>query len=468
MKRLGFGVALLLLASAPLGAAPEPPQGPAAAPSPRAEADRSLRLGLEDGWRMALARSPRLQAALARVLQARETAEVAASPARPQATLSGFREQLRTTPTAPVQFSSFAAQTRLLTGTTLPYLQGDAVEYGSSQVQLEVRQLLFDGGQVEAQVASARASEGQAEAALVGTARDLRLDLEQAWLDLLEARSRLELADQALALSREQQKMTEARFEAGAAARADVVFARVPVARAELDRVEAGRALSTAQAALNRLLGLPLGTPLEVEEPPAPAPPVGTVEEAEAGAREDRPEVREARAALEAARKGDEAARSGTDPRLYAVGSTNGVGYNSQLFPLDYGWRVALEAQWSLLDGNRTVHEASRARARILEAEAQLREVEDSVALEVRRAWLEVGASEASVRSAAVEDERAEEALAMARGRYQSGVAVFLEVSQAQVDLLAARSRWTQAHYAALRARSRLDRALALSPDPGL
>lgn len=420
-----------------------------------------LRLTMEEASRIALARSPRIAAALARVEGAREAAEVAAAPARPQARLSGYREQIRTVPGPPLTLGLFAGA---FTGQNL--LQTEAVEYGDTTAQLEVRQLLFDGGQVEARIAEARAAQGQAEAALVGAAQALQLDVRRAYLDVLQARSQERLVAQAEEVARQERERATARFEAGAAARADVVFAEVPVARAELDRVRVQQSVGASLAALNRLLGLPLDTPLALAEP-GPAEPIpGTVAQAEAEARTARAEVRQAEAGVEAARRGREAADAGNDPQLYAVGSTNGVAYDNDWFPVDYGWRVALEAQWALLDGNRTVHEVRRADARIREAEAQLQDVREGVALEVRQAWLDVATLHRAFETAKVEVERAEEALAMATGRYETGVATFLEVSNAQVDLLSARTRQVQAWYDYLRARARLSYARGEAPAP--
>lgn len=418
-----------------------------------------LRLTMEEASRIALARSPRVAAALAQVDGARESAEIAAAPARPQARLSGYREQVLTTPGPPLTLGIFAGA---FSGQNL--LQTEAVEYGDTTAQLEVRQLLFDGGLVEARIAEARAAQGQAEAALVATAHALHLEVQRAYLDVLQARSQETLVAEAEEVAREERLRAETRFEAGAAARADVVFAQVPVARAELDRVRVQQALGSSTAALNRLLGLPLDTPLILAEPGVPAEIPGTVEEAEAQARSSRPEVRQAEAVLDGARRGREAADAGNDPQLYAVGSTNGVAYNEDLLPLDYGWRVALEAQWSFLDGNRSLHEVRRADARIREAEARLQDAREGVALEVRQAWLDVQTLHRAFETARVEVQRAEEALAMASGRYETGVSTFLEVSTAQVDVLSARTRRVQAWYDYLRARARLSHARGESP----
>ncbi len=425
-----------------------------------------VRLALEEGWRLALACNPGVQAALERVAQASEQTRMASSSGRVQATLMGLREQVRTTPGPPTVLEAYGLPSGFgEVGQGLRF-QTEPYEYGSSQFQLEIRQLLLDGGRVAAQVASTRALEGQAEALLVSATRDLRWQLEQAWLSVLEADARVDLAEESEALTLEQQRLTQARYEAGSAARADVVFARVPVARSGLDRVQARTQAASARAALNRLLGLPLGTPLQLEEPPAPAALEGTVDQAEDRARRQRAEVLQAGALIESARQELRVAEAGGDPRLDAVASANGVAYDEELLPVDCGWRVALEARWTLVDGGQVGHDSARARARIREVEALARQARDQVGLEARQAWLEAEAAEVALEASQVEVERAREALAMARGRYASGVALFLEVSQAQVDLLAARSRQTTARYALLRARTRLDRACGVDP-PG-
>ena len=58
------------------------------------------------------------------------------------------------------------------------------------------------------------------------------------------------------------QKKTQARYDAGTVARLDVVNAQVARAQAENDLIANERDIANARAALNRLLGRPLGAPL--------------------------------------------------------------------------------------------------------------------------------------------------------------------------------------------------------------
>ena len=64
-------------------------------------------------------------------------------------------------------------------------------------------------------------------------------------------------------MSRQFLDKTEERFRGGTVARLDVLKARVDLSKAENDLIANERAISTARAGLNKLLGRPLGTDLE-------------------------------------------------------------------------------------------------------------------------------------------------------------------------------------------------------------
>jgi outer membrane protein TolC len=428
---------------------PQPPPSPPAAAGPAPE------LSLPDAARLALARNPKIAAALARLEAAREEAEVAASPARPQITLTGFRDYQRTPQGPPVEVSLF--------GRTQSF-QSQPLTYQSVRAQLELRQLLFDGGRVAARIAQARAVQGQAEQGLAAAWNGLYLEVQNAYLEALEARALLEATRQSLEVARQNLQMAEAQFRAGTAARAEVVFARVPVAQAELEVTRAEQRVATTSAALNRVLGLPQDTLLQLVEPQDPGPVTRdlptSIQEALAG----RPELLALRAEEEAARRGVEAARRESHPQLYAVGDVSGAGYQGQVLPRSEGWRLALELNWPLSQGNRTTHEVAAAEARLREAQARYQDESQAVELQVREAYLAVGAAAQAYAAAEVEQERAREALAMAQGQYRAGVGTFLQVDQARADLSRATARRLSAFYDYQRARARLAWARGETP----
>jgi cobalt-zinc-cadmium efflux system outer membrane protein len=86
-------------------------------------------------------------------------------------------------------------------------------------------------------------------------------------------------------------KKTQVRFDAGTAARLDVLKAQVDLAQSENDLLANARDLANARSALNRLLGRPLGFGVEAAESLAVPPDLPALDSMGALARLRRPEL---------------------------------------------------------------------------------------------------------------------------------------------------------------------------------
>jgi cobalt-zinc-cadmium efflux system outer membrane protein len=96
-------------------------------------------------------------------------------------------------------------------------------------------------------------------------------------------------------------KKTEAKFAAGSVARLDVIRAQVGVAQAENDLIANSRDVANATAALNRVLGRPLGLPIALVDSLSAPDHVPTLDAIEARALANRPELRQLEHQLRAA-----------------------------------------------------------------------------------------------------------------------------------------------------------------------
>jgi len=94
----------------------------------------------------------------------------------------------------------------------------------------------------------------------------LVLETQTNYLELYRAMDRLNLAGQALARAREQQRLAEVAFQAGTVARSDILVAQAHVAAAEAQIFAAESSVQTARAALNKSLGRPLADLVELPE----------------------------------------------------------------------------------------------------------------------------------------------------------------------------------------------------------
>jgi len=216
-------------------AIPAHAQGPATPPA--------LTLTRRQAVDTALAHNPQLTVAREQLAQAR--AQATETAAFPDPTLNGDLNGQRSA-------TGFKTNTGsdIGVGLTLPFPTKFVLlnKVGNANVDA----VAFNYGQLRQQTASQTA---QAYDALIVALRH---------------RADLQLGD---SLARDFLKKTQVRFDAGTAARLDVLKAQVDLGQAENDLLANQRDLANARAALNRLLGRPLGFGVEAAEslsvPPA-------------------------------------------------------------------------------------------------------------------------------------------------------------------------------------------------------
>jgi outer membrane protein TolC len=121
-----------------------------------------------------------------------------------------------------------------------------------------------------------------------------------------------------------------------------------------------------------------------------------------------------------------------------------------------------LSLQWSIFDSGLTPGRVQEAGANLLGARARLRQTEQTVASEVTQAYLNVQTAAQKVVQAKAEVDNAENSLNLAMGRYRSGVAAYIEVTDAETALLTARTNQVNSLYGLSIARAALQRALGI------
>ena len=257
-------------------------------------------------------------------------------------------------------------------------------------------------------------------------------------------------------------KRTEARFEAGTAARLDVIKARVDVAQAETDLIANERDIATAQGSLNRLVGRPVSTPIAPVDSltmPADLPDSATIEQV---ALARRPEL----ASLESQRQGARAATALTR-EYWLPDITLGVTRDykdpagSPLFTT--GLALPLPAFFWQHSRGETAQAVHFER----ELAATARDLRAEVAQDVRSAYATASTSMRQVTF--LRDQlvpAAREAFRVASTSYALGGSSALEVLDARRVLLDAQNQLAEALAAANTARADLDRALGVAPSP--
>ena len=122
-------------------------------------------------------------------------------------------------------------------------------------VNLVVSYPIFDGGRLRAELTTAELQREQAALTLRRTLNDIRLQVEQAYLNLQNACERLAAAQEAVKEASETARLTEEAYRAGVASLLDVLNAQVALAQAETQELQARYDLRRALFALRHAIG---------------------------------------------------------------------------------------------------------------------------------------------------------------------------------------------------------------------
>ena len=311
----------------------------------------------------------------------------------------------------------------------------------SATAQLSLQWLLFDFGGRQAALAGAEAARAAALATFAGAAQDVVQETALAYNGYVSAKASAKAADASVAFAEASLAAATAREKAGVAIKSDRLQADAAFARALLEQRQARGTLETQRGRLLTALSLPPDGAIDVAEP---APANSAISRASARALLEeaarlRPDLRLQAATLESARAAVAQAQAARRPSVsMGAGPSLSVGTQGQDSAIaTAGVTLSIPLFNS---GGRT--------AALREAEAERDRAEANLALAGQQAALEVWGryQDLETASANLETARrllvsAEEAAALAQGRYKAGLAGITELLDAQSSLISARQQ---------------------------
>lgn len=424
--------------------APPPGSAPASPPAAGATAPAARVLTLDEALRIGLKRQPQMRQAQAGVEAARGRVDQALAPLLPQ--LTGSASYERTSGTSGQAFDVF---TGAAAGARDLYSVG-----------LTGRLTVWDFGQTPNRWRAARAAASGEERFAEGTARSVALAIRTTYFNAVASRSLVVVARDRVTNEEKHFQQVKAFVEVGTRPRIDLVTERANLANARVQLIQAENDYATARVQVEQAIGVTDLGPWEVADQtlePVPGEEAALevlLQEALAA----RPDL----AALSEQRRAQEltvsALQGGYLPSLGVQASVAGQGPRPG--DLSEAWSTAVTLSWPLFQGGLTRGQVREAKANATALDAQLESLRQQVRLDVEQARLGVRAAVASLSASKDASESAREQLALAEGRYQTGVGSVLELSDAQLALTTALAQQVQAEFSLATARSQLLRAL--------
>ena len=445
--------------SAPGAASAHPPAPPPAASRSGASSADTLVIPLAEAVGRALRSGDEARIADASVDLADAQVGVARSSALPQLRLSN---------------TSYTHTIQSARGQAVGQLFNQANTYSAVA---NLSQTIFQGGRA---MAGWRAGNRLADAAVLTrseTRQDIALGVARAYLTVLLNHELLAIQEANARLADERLAQVEGFEKAGRAARYDVLRARVERANIEPQLIQARSDERLAELELKRLLNLPADQPVRLSTSldTAAVSAVATRVAADTvGARMDaRPAVRAAELTARARHDGITVARADLLPTISVFAQT---GY--QAFPTinrlpvkkgaivqvpcapgsaadrictgqNGGWfddrSVGVQVSWTPFDGLRAKSNIDVAQAQARLADAQLAQEREAVTLEIAGARAEFQRAASVFEANRQNASEAEEAFRLAQIRYTRGLGTQLDVSDAQIALMTARTNQARA-----------------------
>ncbi|MEJ5296413.1 MAG: TolC family protein [Armatimonadota bacterium] len=327
-----------------------------------------------------------------------------------------------------------------------------------------LRQPVDISGILGAAVEAADYQKIAAELDLISARYDVALAVQSAYLAVLRARDAREVSREEVQSLKTYLELAKARYEAGTAAQFDVLRAQTQLAAAEQRLISAENAVRLAEVGLASVIGVTLPPSLELQPPPdvrAEAPdPQDAVEAAVKG----RPEVASAEAAVRAAERGVHIARAGLRPSLQVAANYNYNGNTTIFQPRTFTADAVVSVSIPIFDNGVTRGKVEEAEAGVEAARARRERVLLNVRQEVEQAISSVENARKRLEVAEATLKEASEAFRLAKVRYESGVGLLVETTDAQVAYTAAQTNVVSAKYDLYLAQIQLARALGLPP----
>jgi outer membrane protein TolC len=285
-----------------------------------------------------------------------------------------------------------------------------------------------------------------AKADFNGSAEQVAAQVARAYLAAVRADADVEAAKANVSLSEAVLEQAENQKAAGTGTGIEITRARVQLANDRQHLLVTENSRRAASLQLLRAIGLRLDTDLVLTDKLQYTPVDAlTLDEAKARAMRDRPDLEAQREREGTAHVNETAVRAERFPVVSAFGDygASGTGLDGSLPTRTVGISMRIP----LFDGSKREARRTEALSQYRAEKVKTNDLREQIELDVRLALDELRSAEDQVKVAKEGLELAENELAQARRRYDAGVAVTVEVTDAQNRLERARDNQTSALY---------------------
>jgi len=298
---------------------------------------------------------------------------------------------------------------------------------------------------------------------------DLIQKVKTAYFNLLLTEKMLFVAEDAVTSLVSHESDSQKLYDHGVIRLNDLLRAKVALANVKQDRERARSHVKMAVSDLNRWMGYDINRAVDIED-------IDTVSATEyqlgmltEKGMKNRPILKVLDLGVKTLGGAIKLEKSAYYPKIALIGSYqqdgDDPGAADNDFSNDHNTSLTLQARWTFFESGKKRAKVQKARHDRQALVEKIKEVEDSVKLEIKYAWLDLGVAQKNIETSKASLGQAKENWRITNLGYKHQVATSTEVLDARTDLTQADSNYYQALYGYLIALADLKRSIGESPD---
>lgn len=331
--------------------------------------------------------------------------------------------------------------------------------------QLSLRQPLFHGPAIPAALRAAKLYALWSDAMIRAALQGVIFEATKAYYDALLAHVLARVQEQSLRFAEALLRDVQRKKEQGVATSYDVLRAQVEVSNARAEWIRQKNEMDLAMTRLFKVLGVSQKSKVTLTDEWVYQTGYPTYAEALQIALTNRPELYQAEYALRMQKESVRNAQGAYWPQVdffFTEKWANPDPHSTMRDEWGDAWTAGISASLPIFDGLVRHGRLVQERAKLKQAEIELLNQQESMALDVQQAICNAQNAEELVESQRLNLDRAEEGLRMVQASYREGTKTEVDVLDAQTALTRTRALYHQALYAHCLARVNLQRALGL------
>ena len=353
----------------------------------------------------------------------------------------------------------------------LTRMQYDAANLHNDRIFANTVQVtfpLYTGGQIENNIEAAELGRDAADLILEATRQGIKQQTTSAYFQILQYRNMIQVNQEAVDTLQVHLDNVNAQYRVGTVAKSDVLRSQVELANQQQALVNAQNNYDVAVATFNNLVGLPTDTIVDAKEDLSYTKYDISLPRCTDYALIHRPDGIAAERSWKRAEAQMKAAKAGYRPQVGAVVQRTWSGDEPfstdtvRLTGSNDGTNAGLQMQWNIFDNNVTEAQVQQAKASMRKAEQTLYETQESIQLDVRKAYLNLLAAEKNIHTTKVAVDQAQEDYKIAQVRYSAGVGTNLDVMDAEDKLIQTQTTYITALYSYNTNKAALDQAMGI------